>query len=60
MSVMSVRKLIAASTLVAGLAGSAVVTADLATVVGSTSTAGAPSVCFNKSVCKPTPPGVRW
>lgn len=48
---MRIRKLIAITTLAAGLGGSAAVATNLATIVGSTSTAGAPSVCFRQSVC---------
>ena len=50
---MFVRKLIAITTLAAGLGGSAAVATNLATIVGSTSTAGAPSVCFRETVCRP-------
>jgi hypothetical protein len=48
---MLIRKLIAITTLAAGLGGGAVVATNLATIIGSTSTAGAPSVCFKKAVC---------
>ena len=48
---MLVRKLVAITTLAASLGGTAAVATNLTTIVGSTSTAGAPSVCFRKAVC---------
>lgn len=58
---MFARKLIAIITLAAGLGGTATVATNLSTVIGSTSTAGAPSVCFRKAVCGPgkQQPGIQ-
>jgi hypothetical protein len=51
---MRIRKLIAATTLAAGIGGTATVATHLTTIIGSTSTAGAPTSCIKRGVCGTT------
>ena len=50
---MRVRKLLASTTLAAGLVGAGA--AGVSTVIGSTATAGAPSHCVEWRVCRDVP-----
>jgi hypothetical protein len=53
---MSIRKCIALVTLTTGLGGIGLATANLSSIVGSTSDAGVATVCVSKTVCPPGGP----